>query len=316
MAKPQKYHGFIGLAILVISEALMLAGVRPFTTWFYSLAWWSYIFLVDQAVYQLKGNSLWVSRRREFLLLIPTSVVTWMIFDGLNVYLQNWHYVGIVEEEWLRWPGYFIAYATVLPGLFETTELLDALGLFRRNRIRPIPRSRAWYLPFTMIGVFSLYAPIFWPRYFFPLVWGGFIFLIEPVLHARGGRSLMREWEAGSLRTFYLLLTAGLICGGLWEFWNFWAESKWVYTVPFVDWLKVFEMPILGFGGFPPFAVECYVMTNFVSLFRGGRGWTEEDAQRPGRASPALVVLGLLVFAVVFIMVGRLIELYTIRSYV
>jgi hypothetical protein len=68
-------------------------------------------------------------------------------------------------------------------------------------------------------------------------------------------------------------LVAGAICGLLWEFWNFWALTKWVYDIPYVGWLKVFEMPILGFLGFPPFAVECYVMLNTVSLLHQGRDW-------------------------------------------
>ncbi|MBU2547739.1 MAG: hypothetical protein KKB20_04960 [Proteobacteria bacterium] len=316
MPPNRKYHGFIGLAVLIVSEVLMLADVWPFPLFFYKLAWWSYILVVDHAVYHLTGDSLWTRRRREFLILIPMSVAFWMIFDGFNVYLDNWRYVGITRSVWLRWVSYFIAYGTVLPGIFETFELLEALGLYRGRRVRPISHTRAWYRPFVLIGVFFLFAPIFWPRYFFPLVWGGFIFLLEPAVHARGGRSLMGDWERGDPRRFYLLLTAGLICGGLWEFWNFWAVSKWVYNIPFVHYLQVFEMPLLGFGGFPPFAVELYVMTNFVSLFRQGRGWSREDAGRPGRTRPAVVALGLILFIAIYLMVGRSIEYYIIRSYV
>ena len=66
MSARRPYHGFIGVAILLLAEMLMLAGIRPFDAWFYSLAWWPYIFIVDQAVYSLKGESLWVSRRRLY----------------------------------------------------------------------------------------------------------------------------------------------------------------------------------------------------------------------------------------------------------
>ena len=316
MESRRPYHGYIALAVLIPAYILMLAGIRPFSTWFYSLAWWPYIFLVDQAIHRRKGNSLWVNRRKEFFFLIPLSVFFWMVFEGINAYLDNWQYVGITARAWERWIGYFLAYGTVLPGIFETYELLDTLGLYKNSRVKPIPRTNRWHWPFVFAGLFSLFAPIIWPSYFFPLIWGGFVFLLEPVLHLHQGRSLMNEWETGSLRTFFLLLTAGLICGLLWEFWNYWAESKWVYTVPHVGFLKVFEMPVLGFLGFPPFAVMLYVMTNFASLLRNGKSW---EADAPVDAAPTMKGLKLLFwifFFYVYILAGRIIELYTIQSYV
>jgi hypothetical protein len=46
------------------------------------------------------------------------------------------------------------------------------------------------------------------------------------------------------------------VCGFFWEAWNFYSYPKWVYHVPFVSWLKLFEMPLLGYGGYLPFALE------------------------------------------------------------
>jgi hypothetical protein len=60
------------------------------------------------------------------------------------------------------------------------------------------------------------------------------------------------------------LLVAGAACGVLWEFWNYWATTRWTYTVPYVGHLKVFEMPVLGYLGFPPFALECYAMFHWL----------------------------------------------------
>ena len=302
--KKPRYHGFIGLGVLTLAEILMLAGVQPFTVWFYSLAWWSYIMIADQAVYHLKGTSLWVGRRREFLALLPISAAFWLIFEGLNVYLKNWHYVMAPQEAWIRWPGYFVAYATVLPGLFETAELIEGLGWFNKAKTRPLPQTSAWHRPFALLGLIMLAGVFFQPRYFFPMTWLFPILLLEPVLYARGGPSLMRDLEQGNPRVLLNLLAAGLVCGLLWEFWNFWAETKWVYTVPFFSWIKVFEMPVLGFLGFPPFAVACYVMYHFVVLV--GRG-----------IRPPVVrwLAGAFAFAVVYVLVGRLIDIYNIRSF-
>ena len=60
------------------------------------------------------------------------------------------------------------------------------------------------------------------------------------------------------------LLIAGLVCGFLWELWNFWAGAKWIYTVPILPDLRLFEMPLPGYAGFPAFAVECFAM--YVAL--------------------------------------------------
>ncbi len=74
------------------------------------------------------------------------------------------------------------------------------------------------------------------------------------------------------------------ICGGLWEFWNFWARAKWIYTVPILGDIKIFEMPVLGYFGFPPFALECFAMYVFVRrLFWRG----------PGTAYRALMALAM-----------------------
>ena len=60
------------------------------------------------------------------------------------------------------------------------------------------------------------------------------------------------------------LIVASLICGFLWEFWNYWAVTKWTYTIPFLGFLKIFEMPILGYLGYPLFAWSLYAMFWFV----------------------------------------------------
>ena len=50
---------------------------------------------------------------------------------------------------------------------------------------------------------------------------------------------------------------AALVCGGFWEMWNTYSLAKWVYAVPFVNRFHLFEMPVLGYGGYLPFGLEC-----------------------------------------------------------
>jgi hypothetical protein len=103
-------------------------------------------------------------------------------------------------------------------------------------------------------------------------VWLGFIPLLDPINAARGEESLLLDWRARRFdRTKHLILS-GVLCGGLWEFWNYWARAKWLYTVPILENLKIFEMPLPGYLGFPAFALECFTMYVFLRSLIGRAG--------------------------------------------
>ena len=107
------------------------------------------------------------------------------------------------------------------------------------------------------------------PRYCFPLVWVGLVLILDPMLyHLDKGASFLGQASRGSYQRLTRLMLAGLSCGILWEFWNYGSGAKWIYNIPFFDQWKVFEMPLPGFLGFMPFALECYL---FWELFRRAR---------------------------------------------
>src|SRR4030066_1263610 len=143
MKKTFPIHGFIGIALLLLSEFFLFKKVEPFYSWFYCFAWWSYILIIDAIIYRLKGNSLILSRTKEFFLMIPWSVFIWLIFEAANLSIENWYYINLPNSTVERWVGYAVAYGTVLPGIFETTELLETLGLFRHSRSPTIAHSTA-----------------------------------------------------------------------------------------------------------------------------------------------------------------------------
>ena len=83
---------------------------------------------------------------------------------------------------------------------------------------------------------------------------------------------------AGSFRTTARLLLAGLVCGLLWESFNYLAPQKWIYTVRGLDELKLFEMPLLGFLGFPALALDAFSFFAFVSHgLHGNRTWENPE---------------------------------------
>jgi predicted flap endonuclease-1-like 5' DNA nuclease len=96
----------------------------------------------------------------------------------------------------------------------------------------------------------------------------------------------------------------------LWESLNIGARAKWIYTVPFLENLKLFEMPVPGFLGFPPFAVECFIIwqalvTAGVAVPRFGPTFRATRGKRIGAA------FGSAVFCVI-VLIGM--ELWTFTS--
>jgi hypothetical protein len=304
--------GMIGLPL---SHYWLVAKIEPFYSSIYCFLWWSYIFAADFAVWKLRGTSLLRDRPKEFLFLTAWSVPVWMLFEAVNLRIQNWYYV-MAPWSW-SWGTLFLflAFGTVLPGIFETMELV--VGLIEKLS----PGGRIVSRPFTVglwnvriqwgIGVLMLVLPLAFPEVCFCLAWGFAFFLTEPICYWRQqteknqiGRSLLGQLAAGDCTRLVALLGAGFICGGLWEAWNFTARSKWIYSVPFFDELKLGEMPVLGFFGFPPFALECYALVNFLSLLRGGRNWelaVPENRER--RGLPAWSVIASAVLVTIFIVV-------------
>ncbi len=243
----------------------MLRRQEPFYTWFYSFAWWSYILFIESFLFFRGHRSTLFAEPMRFLILLPLSVTIWLIFELFNFRLQNWHYLCLPPQRGLRWLGYSIAFATVLPAMFSTKNFLESLGAFRECSKVSINVDLVKGA-FTSIGIAMLVLPVLFPKVFFPLVWLAVAFLLEPLNYRIGADSLLRDMAKGSPRMLYLLLLSGLICGILWECWNYWAGSKWIYTIPYLGFLKVFEMPVFGFLGFPPFTVECYAMVSSFFL--------------------------------------------------
>ena len=85
---------------------------------------------------------------------------------------------------------------------------------------------------------------------------------------------MLRDIEQGRYATFLRLFAAGLACGLVWETFNYFAPQKWIYTVRGLDEVKLFEMPLLGFLGFPALAFDAVAVHSLISwTFQGNAGW-------------------------------------------
>jgi len=264
-----KWYGWLGLVVIVVAEVLLFVGQPFVATWFTPIVWTGYILFADALALRLRGESLIHDRPREALMLIWISVGWWLLFEAYNVRLQNWYYVNVPENPIERNWAYLWSFATIMPGMFETADVLEGLGFLEDLRVRARGLSPTWSAVLVVTGLAWVTIPALLPipvaRYTFGFVWLGFILLLEPINVRLGADSPLRDWLEGDPRHALRLLAAGLICGFLWEFWNFWASAGWRYTLPWpLDFgPRYFRMPVLGLLGFPPFAWEGWAMFQF-----------------------------------------------------
>ena len=260
----------LAVAVFAVGSVGLSLGAEPFLTWRYCFTWWPYILAVESLLALAGGPSDLFEEPGRFLILLPLSLTVWLVFEVLNFRLNNWSYMGLPQDRLWRWLGYAASYATVLPGLFSTGRLLEFLGLYKATAAsKPLGNVAALRVPLVVTGLVFLLLPLALPRLFFPLVWLAFIPLLEPLNHAFGDRSLLAGLGVGDRRPLWLLMTAGMVCGLLWEFWNWRAGARWVYHLPMDAGPKLFEMPMGGYLGFPFFAVECFAITAAFFVLKG-----------------------------------------------
>jgi hypothetical protein len=269
-----KLHGWVGLAVIGVAEAALVAGQPLVGRWFTPIVWTGYVLFVDALAARRTGWSYLTTHRVEGVLVALASVLCWWLFEWYNAprFWRGgpdavglwWQYHGVEPNPWLRRLGYDWAFATILPALFLTAAVLRAT-LVRGARVPPWRPSPAVQRVLIAVGAVMVVLPLLAvSAWMVPLVWVGWALLLEP-LNARAGRpSWLADVGRGDASRLLALLGAGAVCGVLWEFWNYWATARWTYTVPYLGDLKVFEMPVLGYLGFPPFALECYAMYHWL----------------------------------------------------
>jgi hypothetical protein len=275
----------VSLTLMAGAWVLLIAGVDPVPTWFYVFAWYPTLGLLDAVT---AGRRPPGSRRGLIISMLAWSPVVWLVFEALNFRLQNWYYVLLPVHPVERWAGILLSFATVLPAVVLAERALAVPGLFTRGAGRTVA-VRAGDLRIAVgLGLAALALVLIRPAVFFPLAWGVGLFLAEPVAYHRAPElSLVRDLERGDWGRVGRLLVGGLGIGFLWEFYNHWAEGRWIYTVPWLERLKLFEMPPLGFVGFPVFALSAWSMYAALCGLGVARWPSGSDRLERRRAVPA-----------------------------
>ncbi len=180
-----KFYGYLGLAIVILSEILLFSGNQFVGRWFTPIVWSGYILFIDALVFRLTANSLLSTDRMEMLIIVICSIAVWWLIEFYNAprFWKGgpelwWHYHNLEPNPYLRRVGYDWAFATIFPGLLLTARLLLATAF---NRRKPLPAVRLSSAPLYLLialGALGVVVPlIFVSAWWAPVIWLAFIFI-------------------------------------------------------------------------------------------------------------------------------------------
>ena len=252
---------FLAAATFALATVLRALDVAPFPTWYYVFAWYPTLIIIDTIAAARDGKPSLFGSPLRVISILGWSAVVWLIYEAINLRIANWYYVFLPPSLGWRWLGIMISFGTVVPAVVLAERFLDSIGVgadWRPHRVT----VRPGHLQFAqLLGLMLLGLPLVWPALFYPLVWGAGILIADPqVYRLCKSNSLIADIEAGRWNRVGRLMLGGLAIGLWWEALNYGARGKWVYTVPFLEQIKLFEMPPLGFVGFPVFALSAWAL--------------------------------------------------------
>lgn len=260
------FHGWFGLSLVIIFWILNWALSGPRTHWGFFPLWLGYCLLIDGLVFWRTGTSLLTRSWRKYIGLFIVSAPVWWIFELLNLRTQNWTYIGaeiFSPFEYAFWTT--LSFTTVIPAVFGSAEFFASFDFIKRIKSGPvIGTGQRTTLTFFILGWLMLALMLIWPKIFFPFIWLSIYFILEPINVWLGNRSLAEWTKDGDWSPVITLWLGVLLTAFFWEMWNYFSFPKWIYHVPWGNWLHIFEMPLLGYGGYLPFALELYALYHLV----------------------------------------------------
>jgi hypothetical protein len=235
--------------------------------------WLGYILGLNGLTFRHSGWAPLTHRTKWFLALFPVSAAFWWLFEHLNQFVGNWHYSGIEPDgDWDYFVQATLPFATVLPAVASTWAWLMHFPRLERMRLSAIQGHRWLTWIALAAGLLALACIGIWPDQLFGMLWLAPLLIIFALQELLTGTTLLAPLRDGDWRPLLLPALAGLICGLLWELWNFGSLAKWHYSIPYVQRFAVFEMPLLGYAGYLPFGIECALVMDLVSRAIDGRG--------------------------------------------
>ena len=261
-------YGWIGIVLLIGAWIInwTFTGLR--THWGFFFQWLGYILFIDAIIFSKKGTSLFTSNKFSFSSLFLISIPFWWLFEVLNNHMHSWSYEA--RERFTDLEYFLLAslnFSTVVPAMLETFELLSLTNIFKKKLRGPlIKKSKMTAVIFFFLGIAMLSLNLMYPGQLPYFLWMSLYFIFDSLNYFLRLPTLLNYTTERNWTPVFQLFLAGLICGFFWELWNYYSFPKWHYHLAGFEYLYVFEMPLAGYLGYLPFALELWA---YYQLLKG-----------------------------------------------
>jgi hypothetical protein len=245
------------------------AWFEPLQRYTFFPLWLGFIVVVNGVTERRTGSCLMRRVPGRWLALFAASAACWWVFEWLNRFVRNWHYLNVADFGPMAYALHAtVCFATVLPAVSAVAEWLDAHPRWTAF----VAQGPAWRwlgrrdtaVILAIMSCVSLVGTGIWPEWTYPSLWISPLALLLAASVLKGRAGLAHEMARGNWSRAATWMIAALVCGFFWELWNWRSAAKWIYTVPGVERWHLFEMPALGYAGYLPFGLECLLVTDWV----------------------------------------------------
>lgn len=260
---------------------LFLATKAKSPTWFIHWSdlplFWGFTLMLDGWVFKRNGGVSMVSKIPQELIGIGVASISgWMIFEFLNFFVDdNWYYPwgNIIDRE------LFLLYACIissglLPLCFEwycVFQTFPKLNFRFSDGLKIVLSEKAKFI-FLIAACLGIFASGLFPMQLFFALWLSPPVILAVVLDKIGVWTPLKPIGQGNWSPALLSALTYLVTGFCLEGQNYLSAihdgqniiytgdpAYWQYSLPYVNVLRVFEMPFLGFYGYLPFGVYCWL---------------------------------------------------------
>ncbi len=272
--------GWVG-AVLFVPSLIVLWGhfsqPKILLNWIWLPVFWGYTFIMDGWLYVRTGGKSMVNNSIKEMYAIGVSAMGgWMLFEYLNYFvLDNWIYpLGdeIPNTEFLVYA--IIGSSGLMPVIFVIYRLLNTFpSIKNKYALGPKVELKNWHQNVLLILLLGgMFMISFFPNQLFGLLWVAPVSILSLVLSKVGLWTPFTGLKTGNWSPLVKYTLCYLIYGLSLECINYFSAQHlagdiiightpalWTYTIPYVSFWHLFEMPLVGYLGYLPFGPYCFV---------------------------------------------------------